>query len=170
MTDMGVYGMEEIKNKEQIYKEYHGKVYGYIYGKLKNHHNAEDLCEDVFVKIYQKLDSFDSAKASISTWIYTITRNTVIDYLRSNSVHKEILSDFEEQNYSVSEQYTDERLEELAEYLEKLPERQRNIIVLHYYKELTLKEIADTMNISYSNTKLLHKQALEKIRSWMQPE
>ena len=53
--------------KEQIYRDYHGKVYGYILSKINNAHDAEDLTSDVFVKIYAKLDTFSSSKASLST-------------------------------------------------------------------------------------------------------
>ena len=57
--------MNSSVNKEEIYKTYYGKVYGYFISKINNAHNAEDLTSDVFVKIYEKIDSFDESKASL---------------------------------------------------------------------------------------------------------
>ena len=68
--------------KEKIYRDYHGKVCGYIRSKINSAQDAEDITSDVFVKVYEKLDTFDETKASLSTWIYTITRNTLTDYFR----------------------------------------------------------------------------------------
>ena len=66
-------------NAEQIYLQYHDKVRG----KIQDPHDVEDLVSAMFMKIVQKLDSYDSAKASVSTWVYTITRNTVTDHFRT---------------------------------------------------------------------------------------
>ena len=61
-------------NAEQIYLQYHDKVRAYVRGKIQDPHDVEDLVSAVFMKIVQKLDSYDPAKASVSTWVYTITR------------------------------------------------------------------------------------------------
>ena len=67
---------------ERIYADYRNKVMGYIRARVQRWADAEDLCSDVFEKVQRKLGDFDSSKASVSTWIFTITRNTVIDYFR----------------------------------------------------------------------------------------
>ena len=67
----------------QIYEEFQPKVRAYVRGKIQDPHDAEDLVSAVFMKVVQKLDSFDPAKASVSTWVYTITRNTVTDHFRT---------------------------------------------------------------------------------------
>ncbi len=62
---------------EQIYAKFKDKVAQYIYGKIPNKHDAEDLISDVFVKVFKGFSGFDETKASLSTWIYRITQNTV---------------------------------------------------------------------------------------------
>ena len=69
--------------KEEIYVNYKTKVEGYISSKINDKHDVEDVVSSVFVKVYHNIDAFDSKKASISTWIYSITKNTVIDYFRT---------------------------------------------------------------------------------------
>ena len=60
---------------EQVYREYQPKVRAYVRGKIQEPHDVEDLVSAVFMKVVQKLDSYDPAKASVSTWVYTIARN-----------------------------------------------------------------------------------------------
>ena len=69
-----------IKVKEKIYSEYFEKVAGCIRSHIANEQDREDIASEIFLKIYAKLDSYDERKSSLSTWIYTITKNTVIDY------------------------------------------------------------------------------------------
>ena len=146
--------------KTQIYQDYSSKVKGYILSKINNYSLAEDLCSDVFVKVYEKLDTFDDKKASISTWIYTITRNTLIDYYRKNKETLKLKEEIAVPNNDEDSVCTQENLEILANKLETLDSKEKTIILLHYYKGLTLKEIAEKMSISYAYAKVLHKKAL----------
>ena len=75
---------------EEIYTAYYGKVMGYISARIRNHADAEDLCADVFEKVQRRLDDYDQSKAAIGTWIFTITRNTVIDYFRHSRPTEEL--------------------------------------------------------------------------------
>lgn len=59
-------------NAEQIYLQYHDKVRAYVRGKIQDPHDVENLVSAMFMKIVQKLDSYDPEKASVSTWVYTI--------------------------------------------------------------------------------------------------
>ena len=149
---------------EQIYADYHGKVMGYIRARVSRWADAEDLCSDVFEKIQRKMDDFDNAKASVSTWIFTITRNTVIDYFRRSKPSEELdenLSDDTEVDEGI---LNNETLSELAAALRSMPEELRDIIVLRYYDGKPLTEIAEMMNLSYGAVKLRHQSALSKMR------
>ena len=152
---------------EQIYTEYRDRVMGYIYARLRSRADAEDLCQDVFEKINMKLESFDSGKASISTWIYSITRNSVIDFYRRSHPHEEIDENMAQDGAVDDNLLNDETLEELAEALEKLPAELREIVVLRYYDGIPLTEIAKKMGMSYGMVKLRHNSALELIRRSM---
>lgn len=155
------------KQKEQLYRDYHGKVYGYIRSKINSIQDAEDLAADVFLKIYEKIDSFDESKASLSTWIYTITRNTLTDYFRTRKVFSEIPETLDD-NTSVEDDICNaEMLEHLAKALESLDERERDIIILRFYSGKTLKEITAQMGISYAYGKVLQNKAFEKIRKFL---
>ena len=149
---------------EAVYSEFYGKVYGYILSKIKNPQDAEDIAADVFVKIYAKLDTFDDNKSSLSTWIFTVTRNTLTDFYRTRRVFDEIPETLTA-DYSVDEEIcSGEALQNLADALEELDKRERDIIILHYYSGKTLKEIAERLGISYAYVKILQNKALEHLR------
>lgn len=158
------------KQKEEIYQNYYRKVYGYIISKINDADTSEDLTSAVFVKIYEKIDTFDESKASISTWIYTIARNTLTDYYRTRRVFDEIPETFPE-NSSVEEEICNkEMLEKLADALQTLDERERDIIILRFYSGKTLKEIAEKMDISYAYVKVLQNKAFDKLKKLLAEE
>ncbi len=154
--------------KEEIYTQYRDKVFGYVKNHVNSIEDAEDITSDIFVKIYSKLDTYDESKASISTWIYSMTSNTVIDFYRTNHIHSEIPEDLTDEGSSVEDEVlSSESLELLAQALSKLPQEQMDIIVLRYYKGLTLQEVAEKMNLSYGVTKLRHREALGRLRDML---
>ena len=152
------------QEKTKIYEDYAIKVRNFILSKVNDFNLAEDLTSDVFVKVYSKLDSFNDKKASLSTWIFTITRHTLIDYYRTRKVNEELPEDltYEEDEEDIC---TPENLDTLKEGLKKLSNKERDLIVLHYYSKKTLKDIANKMNISYAYAKVLHAKALLKLKN-----
>lgn len=151
--------------KKKIYIDYYEKVFGYIINKVNNRQTAEDLAGDVFVKVYSKLDTFDDSKSSVSTWIYNITRNTLIDYYRtrktSDEIPEELASDGDTPEDTA---VNNDMLEKLADALEKLDERSRKIIILKYYTGLNMKEIAAKLGISYSYARIIEEKALDTLK------
>ena len=146
---------------EQLYADYAAKVRAYVRGKIQDPHDVEDLVSAVFLKVVQKLDSYDPAKASPSTWVYTITRNTVTDFFRTKRSVVAL------EDYMVDEvpaDVNDDALDALADALQALKAKERDLIVLHYYQGHTLKTVADMMGMSYINAKVIHKKALDKLR------
>ena len=153
--------------KHNIYTDYYAKVYGYLVSKINSRENAEDLASEVFLKIYEKIDTFDESKASLSTWIYTITRNTLTDYYRTRMVFEEV-PETHDAGISVEDEIcSGEMLEALARGLSALDERERNIIILRFYSGKTLKEIAESMDISYAYVKVLQNKAFDKLKKYI---
>ena len=157
--------MNAAAEKEKLYTEYRDKVMGYIFGKLQNRHDSEDLVSEVFLKVCEKYDCFDQSRASVSTWIYTITRNTVIDYFRTRRTCSELPPDLSDDCSPDEDILTGESLKQLAAALGRLDKRARDLIVLRYAKGMTLKDIAERMNISYAYVKVLHNNALRSLRA-----
>ena len=153
---------------ESLYQAYYSKVMGYIYSRIRNRADAEDICSDVFEKVQRKLPDFDPEKASVSTWIFTITRNTVIDHYRRSKPSAELDEDLSDDTELDESLLNNETLSELAGALRALPEELRDIIVLRYYDGKPLTEVAEIMGLSYGAVKLRHQSALAKLRNMFQ--
>ncbi|MBR4464940.1 MAG: sigma-70 family RNA polymerase sigma factor [Treponema sp.] len=155
-------------DKDTIYRQYHDKVLHYIIGKNINLFEADDVCQTVFIKIFNNIDRFDETKASISTWVYTITQNAVIDYFRSKGRSKEgggiVSEDIVYVDTSFDHILNQETLSELSLALEKLSERDRNLIIYMYYDGMTMKAAAEKLGISYANAKIIIKKSFATLR------
>ena len=150
-----------------IYTQYRDKVFGFVRSKIVNQTEAEDIVQTVFLKVYSNLDKYDETKASLSTWIYTITRNTVYDYLKEKRGHPVLelvdntVDSAEEPDDSLLNQ---EALEELACALEKLPQIERDVIILIYYHGKPKTEVAKIFDITYGQLRYLHDKALSRLK------
>ena len=148
----------------KLYTEYRARVYGYIAARVTNREDAEDVCQDVFMKAFRAADRYDAEKAASGTWLYAITRNAVIDYWRRTRPTEALPEDLSDDSLPEDGVLQDELLEELAIALERLPEMLSDIIVLRYYDRLPLTEIADKLGMSYGAVKLRHQKALLLLR------
>ena len=154
---------------EQIYAEYSPKVLSYIRTRVQGQANAEDLCSDVFEKIMRKIGEYDQSKAALGTWIFTITRNTVIDYFRRSRPQEELDENMQDDEFEVdADLLSGESLSELAAALRHLPQQLMDIIVLRYYDCKPLTDIAKMMGLSYGAVKLRHQNALMLLREQLQ--
>lgn len=152
------------KEKTKLYEDYHLKVRNFILSKVNNFPLAEDLTSEVFVKVYSNIEKFDSTKSSLSTWIFTITRRHLIDYYRTRKVNVELNENIAiEIDESIC---TEDNLDCLKNGLKNLDQRLKDIIVLHYFKKMTLKDVAIKMGISYAYVKILHAKALISLRKY----
>lgn len=158
--------MTEISS-EQIYLDYRSKVAAYISSHIRNKEDAEDLVSDVFMKVHASLDKFDEKKASVSTWIYTITRNTVTDFLRRNHISEELPEDAPSPLLTEESYMKEETLSELAVALNELEDDERRIIALRYGSGIPLTEIAEKLDLSYGAVKIRHRKALNKLEELM---
>lgn len=145
---------------EAVYREFHPKVSAYVRGKVAHPQDAEEVISAMFLKVVQNLDRYDPVKAGLSTWVYTITRNTVTDYYRTRRPTAELA------DWMVSDAPApaSDDLDALADALLALKEKERDLIVLHYYMGHTLKIAAEMMGMSYINAKVIHKKALTGLR------
>ena len=159
--------MNNVDVMEKIYLEYREKVFRYVRGKVASTADAEDVTSEIFLKVQTSLGSYNEEKATRSTWIYTITHNTVCNYYREQS--RRALSLDENALYSdtdgvVAEIENEITKENLAIALETLSEREQDIIVLYYYHEIPLRDIAIKMGITYTNAKFIKHQAISKLK------
>ena len=155
------------------YREQLPKIRSYIGARINSADDAEDLAADVFTKALSALSTYQAEQSSFSTWLYTITANTVRDYFRRSSVRNntitavedDVLESLPAEALSLDESLCkQELLEALADALQALPEIQRQIVVLQFYDGLPQKEIAARLGLGDANTRYLSHRAVKAIR------
>lgn len=157
-------------------KQYSSKVYNTCLGILQNKEDAEEVTQDVFLKVIDAIHTFDGS-SSLSTWIYRIAVNKSLDFLRSKkrksywSKFVNFFDDGQEISHNVSDfVHPGVQLEQkenaalLFKAIEKLPERQKVAFILHKLEDLSYQEIADTMEISPSAVDSLLSRAKTNLK------
>lgn len=153
----------------ELYEKYFPPVYGMIFARLKDFSSADDVTSEIFMKVALNLDRHDK-KFAFSTWLFKIAANTLADYYRKEKrIREDSWDEFLEHESPISEQPEEkllksEQTKDLLRAMSKLTERQRQIIGLKYWSELSNVEIAEIMNLSASNVGYIHYQAIKKLR------
>lgn len=137
---------------EEVYDNYKKKVWMLTSRYLASAHDREDLFQEVFIKVHKALPKF-RGDSSIDTWIYRITANTAINYLKKHKRYK-LLKSMLEKMRVIKSDCPAEREEELKfKPLEKLNPQQRMIIILHDVEDKKLEEIAEILKLPVGTVK-----------------
>lgn len=145
---------------------YINRIYNYVLKRVGKVHDAEDITSMVFEKVLGNLDSFDSRKASFSTWIYRIATNCMIDFFRSQGRKKESALD-DEQKESIQEDEGIEKIDRyivLTELMANISVKYREALALRYLEGMRVLEVAETLGISESAASKRILRGLEELR------
>ena len=154
--------------------KYKTMVYSLALRLVKDREEAEEISQDAFIKAYQSLASF-KGKAKFSSWLYRIVYNTAISKLRQQPAGKISLdeSTVSDTLYMESKENYDtlsagERKKYLEKALDSLDSDERMFIILYYYEERNLDEIAEIAGLTKTNTKVKLFRARKKMLSVLQ--
>ena len=157
----------------QLMNDYAQDIIWLIYSYVKDKDIAEDLTQEVFIKAFKKLDGFQG-KSSIKTWLYKISINCSKDYLKSayikrvipTSIFRTFVNHTTPSTETVYMKYNESAF--ITKTVLKLPLKYREVIMLHYFEELSISEIekmihvnANTIKTRLRKAKQLLKEALE---------
>ena len=167
---------------QQVFKEYQSRILQYL-TRLTDKYEAEDLSQEVFIKVEKGLKDF-RGESKLSTWVYRIASNTAIDRMRNPSFKYEVnegISTKQEQGDDLDKEdkdvYTGERAESIDQqlirkemnscirnFIEKLPDNYKTVVVLSELEGLKNKEIADILNLSLDTVKIRLHRARAQLR------
>lgn len=154
-----------------LYDNYSGALYNIILQILNNTETSSDVLQEVFINIWRKMESYDSTKGRLFTWMLNIARNASIDTLRSksfqNSQKNQSIPDNVDGLASNSFQLNTDILG-LRKLLEKLKKEQRILIELAYFKGYTHEEISEIVGVPLGTVKTRIRNALMQLRTILQ--
>ena len=158
----------------EVVERYQAKVFSIIYGILRNHNDAEDIAQQVFVRVWKNLKRYEP-RAKFTTWLLKITRNLVFNELRRRSRHPAVplQSENDEEERPLKDENAVSPDATLLEHelqqavdaaIGQLPETQRMAVILRRYEELSYEEIAEALDQSVSAVKSLLFRARTELR------
>jgi RNA polymerase sigma-70 factor (ECF subfamily) len=155
----------KIESFRAIIDRYQRPVLRMVSNMIYDHHAAEDITQDVFIAVFNKISTFDPMRCRFSTWMFTIARNKSINHLRRNK--KTISMDSLEfvSSSDPSEQICNEEfLQQMDRALSKLPKGQKRAFMLAEFENLPYEEIAQVECVSIGTIKSRVHRAKKKLR------
>jgi RNA polymerase sigma-70 factor (ECF subfamily) len=156
---------------------YQKYVFTITYNILKNREEAEEAAQDVFIKVYKKLRSFER-KSKFSTWLYTIAYRTGLDYQKKKKYHTRSIDseesylqieDTKSKNPDQSMHQADLK-EKLKAAIEQLKPADASVITLFYLHEKSVQEVAQIMDLTVSNVKTKLHRLREALRQQLEQQ
>ena len=160
-------GVERLFN--EIVKDYSERVYWHVRRWVNNHDDADDLVQEIFLKIWTALPSF-RGEAQLFTWIWRIATNETLNWLRREKVRAAL-------RFSSIDSEMERRIDDdpffdgdaadraLSKAVAKLPEKQRQVFVLRYYDEMPYEQMSEVLGTSIGALKASYHIAQEKVRA-----
>ena len=143
---------------EKLIRKHKSRIYNFIFSKVLNRDNAEDIFQDTFIKVIKKLKrGFYNEEGKVLPWIMRIAHNLVIDHFRRNNR----IPKFESNNdYDIFQNLSDSSLNaeksiikdqvssDLQVLVEELPSDQKDVVIMRLYRDMSFKEIAENTGVS----------------------
>lgn len=156
----------------ELVRRYQEKIYWACRRMLKSHDDADDVAQNVFIKAHQGLYNFNG-EAEFYTWLYRIATNETISFLRAQNARRALSIDeiLEEpatrDDEPIENIERDEEKQLIAEAIEKLPEKQKQVFMMRYYDELSYEKIAEILGTSVGGLKANYFHAFKKIEAYI---
>lgn len=161
---------------DRIVKEHLDQLYRYIrFGFFVSQEDSQDIVQEIFVKIRNKIDTYDQTQA-LAPWLFTIAHHTTIDRLRRHQHHHLVSSLDDEKIIKYGIQATDLNTEQIEIFkfsllhktLSKLSERDRQLIVLYFLEARSYKEIEQILDIKETSVGTLLSRAKQQLKNIVQ--
>ena len=158
---------------QALVERHRSMVYRVAYQFAGNHHDAEDIAQEVFIKVYRSLDRFRQ-DAQVTSWMYRIVMNACIDFRRRHSpaasapfgeeAEQKMLNTPEESPGPEEVAYAGELGDVLEREIHRLPPGQRMVFIMRHHRGLKLGEIADALNLAEGTVKRQLHAAVHRLR------
>lgn len=160
----------------ELYEKYHHDVFSFLYYMVKNREQAEDLVQEVYIRVLKSYDRFEG-KSSEKTWLFSIARHVAIDSFRKQKGWKQRLIDsFDWNKQDVKDQaplpediaLQNEQVQILYICLDKCTIDQRMVLILRYIQSLSIVETAQSLGWTESKVKTTQHRGLKVLKTYME--
>ncbi|MCI1952168.1 MAG: RNA polymerase sigma factor [Clostridiales bacterium] len=153
----------DVDAMDQLVQKYYGAVYTYCYRKVGNKDDAQDLTQETFLHFCRNFDSY-AQRGKVKNYLYTIAHNLYVSMMRKN-VPIQLEEWGKEESHNDVDQF--EAADSIRKVLSELPDEQRDVILLRFYQDLKIKDIAQITGSGLSVTKYRLSQGIKTIKKLM---
>lgn len=156
----------ELEEFTKLYDVYLERIYRFVYTRLPHKQTAEDVTSDIFISALEKINTYNSSKASFSTWLYTIARNKVIDHTRTRKGTEDIdlAANVVSGHNPAQDASTVFDIDSIQSFLKTLDSTQRDIITMRIWDDLPHKDIASVLGMSEAAVKMSYSRTIHKLQ------
>lgn len=153
----------------ELYERYYARVYRYVYHRVGNAPDAEDVTALVFMKALEAMPTYQSTRSSFAPWLFRIARNAVIDHYRRRRKQSPLdeVEFYSDDGDPALDVLNAERRAELRSLVEHLSDDQRDVVLMRYSADLSFPEIATTLNKNEPAVRMLLHRGLRKLKAVM---
>lgn len=151
---------------QELYGRHSAKILGFINSRVRDSQKAHDIFQEVFVKIHKSKHLYNRT-LPVLPWIFTITKNTLIDQMRKTKVENDLV-ELDESSLFTPEVAPALAFSDLAPLTKELTATQRQAIEMRYYEDKTFDEIAKVLNTSSLNVRQLISRGIKRLKEFIQ--
>lgn len=157
-----------------LYSRYGNYAYTIAYSLTENEADSAEITQEVFLKIWNNISRYDESRSGLRTWIAKIARNTAIDFLRKKRPESAgddlelLLANIPSDNTPERSAIENEDSSTVKEAISKLPENQREIILLAYYSGLSQAEISEKTKLPLGTVKSRIRLGIIKLKEFLE--
>jgi RNA polymerase sigma-70 factor (ECF subfamily) len=153
-----------------IYNQFHQQLLGYVRSKIRSKEDAEDILQNVFIKISSNVDKINE-EVKLKNWIFAITRNAIIDYYRANATKKKmaVTEELDDDIFEADDPDPTKGLDQcMGSMIGLLPEEYRDIIIDSEIKGIKQKDLAEKYGIAYPSMRSRVQRGRERLKQLFQ--
>ncbi|QSS98508.1 RNA polymerase sigma factor SigX [Pontibacillus sp. ALD_SL1] len=165
---------------QDLYEKYHKDVFQFIFYMVKNREQAEDLVQEVYIKVMNSHDRF-KGESSEKTWIFSIARHVTIDFFRKQKRKRNRIMEFfdwGEQGHLIQDDQPipeeialqNEEIQKMYHCLERCTTDQKTVIILRYIQSMSIQETADILGMTVSKVKTTQHRGMKALQAYMNEE
>ena len=157
---------------QEFYSTYYQQVVFYINKKISNPFDAEDLASEIFLDCYSHYDDYDPQKSALSTWLYLIVNSRIKNHYRDAKTYVDLESlvgvlsdDTIDMDACI---YLQQMKQQLEKAMNRLPDRQRQIVKMRYFEEKSNAEVAAALGMTQINVRVQLSRALDILEKYVE--
>ena len=155
----------------ELYDKYRDEILLYVFSLCHSMEAAEDITQEVF---YKAILSLSSSHSNFRAWLYTVARNLTYNHIRKSKNKATVVEKLKHgkfQEEDISERVVmNEQYHELYDAIGKLNDSYREILIMQYFSDMQLKEVAVVLGITYGNARILAHRARSKLKELMEED